>query len=106
MRPSLSAAFAVIAFCVGSMAAQSLFAQQQPEGLEPLEEELPQVTIVKRGDDTVTEYRLRGKLYMVQVTLPNGASYYLVDHEGNGHWVRNNDGNPKLIVPTWVLMSW
>jgi hypothetical protein len=104
MRPSLSAAFATIAFCVGSMAAQTLFAQQ-PESLEPLEEELPQVTIVKRGSDTVTEFRLRGKLYMVRVTQPNGATYYLVDQEGNGHWVRN-DGNHKLIVPTWVLTSW
>ncbi|MDR2209104.1 MAG: DUF2782 domain-containing protein [Azoarcus sp.] len=104
MRPSLSAAFAIVAFCVGTMAAQSLLAQE-PEGLEPLEEELPQVTIVQRGEDTVTEFRLRGKLYMVKVTQPNGISYYLVDQEGHGHWVRH-DSNHKLIVPTWVLMSW
>jgi hypothetical protein len=105
MRPSLPAAFAIAAFCIGSMAAQSLFAQQ-PEGLELLEEELPQVTIIKRGDDTITEFRLRGKLYMIQVTLPNGASYYLVDREGNGRWVRNDGDHNKLIVPTWVLTSW
>ncbi|MDR2014640.1 MAG: DUF2782 domain-containing protein [Azoarcus sp.] len=86
------------------MAAQLLFAQQ-PEGLEPLEEELPQVTIVKRGNDTVTEFRLRGKLYMVKVTPSNGASYYMVDQEGNGHWVRS-DSNHKLSVPMWVLTSW
>ncbi len=104
MRPSLSAALATLAFCVGSMASQTLFAQE-PEGLEPLEEELPQVTIVKRGNDTVTEFRLRGKLYMVKVTLPNGASYYLVDQTGNGFWVRNDDIR-KLAVPTWVLTSW
>ncbi|MCL2644251.1 MAG: DUF2782 domain-containing protein [Betaproteobacteria bacterium] len=104
MRPSLSAALTALAFCVGSMAAQPLLAQQ-PEGLEVLEEELPQVTIVKRGDDTITEFRLRGKLYMVQVTQPNGVSYYLVDREGNGHWVRDS-GTHKLVVPTWVLTSW
>ncbi|MCL2590013.1 MAG: DUF2782 domain-containing protein [Betaproteobacteria bacterium] len=104
MRPSLSAALAALAFCIGSMAAQPLFAQE-PEGLEPLDEELPQVTIVKRGDDTITEFRLRGKLYMVKVTQPNGMSYYLIDQEGKGHWVRDNS-NGKLIVPTWVLTNW
>jgi len=104
MRPTLSATLAAFAFCIGTMASQSLSAQE-PEGLEPLDEELPQVTIVKRGDDTITEFRLRGKLYMIKVTQPNGLSYYLVDQEGKGHWVRN-DGNRKLIVPTWVLTSW
>jgi len=101
MRSSLSAALATFAFCVGSTTA---FAQQ-PEGLEPLEEELPQVTIVKRGDDTLTEFRLRGKLYMVKVSPLNGISYYLIDQDGGGHWVRY-DGNHKLVVPTWVIASW
>ncbi|MCL1860040.1 MAG: DUF2782 domain-containing protein [Proteobacteria bacterium] len=105
MRPSLSAAFAAFAFCVASMAAQPLFAQQAPDDLEPLEEELPQVTIVKRGDDTITEFRLHGKLYMVKVTQPNGVSYYLVDREGRGQWVRDDIGN-KLVVPTWVITTW
>ena len=104
MRPSLPAALATLVFCVGSMTAQTLFAQQ-PEGLEPLEEELPQVTVVKRGDDTITEFRLRGKLYMVKVTLANGASYYMVDQTGNGFWVRNDDIR-KLAVPNWVITSW
>jgi len=104
MRPSLSTALAVFAFCLGSMAAQPLFAQE-PEGLEPLDEELPQVTIVKHGDETVTEFRLHGKLYMMKVTQSNGLTYYLVDQEGKGHWVRN-DGTHKLVVPTWVITSW
>ncbi|MCL2160302.1 MAG: DUF2782 domain-containing protein [Betaproteobacteria bacterium] len=86
------------------MATQPLLAQE-PEGLEPLDEELPQVTVVKRGEDTYTEFRLRGKLYMVKVTLVNGASYYLVDREGNGMWVRD-DRSHKLAVPAWVLTSW
>jgi len=106
MRPSLPAALAIFAFCIGSMATQPLFAQE-PEGLEPLDEELPQVTIVKRGEDTVTEFRLRGKLYMVKVTLANGASYYLIDQEGNGQWVRNDSPHAhRLAVPAWVLSSW
>ncbi|MCL2875191.1 MAG: DUF2782 domain-containing protein [Betaproteobacteria bacterium] len=104
MRPSLSAVLATFAFCIGSIATQPLFAQE-PEGLEPLDEELPQVTIVKRGDDTHTEFRLRGKLYMIKVTQSNGASYFLIDREGKGHWIRD-DGATKLVVPAWVITSW
>jgi hypothetical protein len=106
MRPS--AVFAAFAFCAGSMAAPSLLAQEPEkpqQELELLEEELPQVTVVKRGEDTVTEFRLRGKLYMVKVTQPNGLSYYLIDQAGNGQWARENSGR-NLVVPTWVLTSW
>lgn len=104
MRPSLPAALAAFAFCVGTMAAQPLLAQE-PEGLELLDEELPQVTIVKRGEDTITEFRLRGNLYMVKVTQANGVSYYLVDRDGRGQWIRHN-GTHGLTVPTWVLTTW
>jgi len=33
----------------------------------------PQVTIMKRGSDTVEEYRVGGKLYMLKVTRPRGT---------------------------------
>lgn len=95
-------------------AAAPAFAQQ-PANLEPIPEpppmpaegatDEPEVTIVKRGEDTVTEYRVRGKLYMVKVTPPHGVPYYLVDKEGNGQMVRH-DGTPDLAVPMWVIKSW
>ncbi|NLF54455.1 MAG: DUF2782 domain-containing protein [Thauera phenolivorans] len=89
---------------------------QQPPGLEPVPEpppmpaegtdlDEPEVTIVKRGEDTVTEYRVRGKLYMVKVTPPHGVPYYLIDKVGNGEMVRD-DTAPTLAVPMWVLTSW
>jgi hypothetical protein len=74
-----------------------------PPGMEDIEE--PQITIIQRGEDTVTEYRLRGKLYMVKVTPPHGASYYLIDREGNGQMVRD-DSAPTLAVPMWVIKNW
>ena len=40
----------------------------------------PQVTILKRGTDTVEEYRIGGKLYMIKVTPAHGRPYYLVDN--------------------------
>ena len=88
---------------------------QQPPPLEPIPEpppmpagaeaDEPEVTIVKRGEDTVTEYRIRGKLYMVKVTPPHGVPYYLIDKEGNGQMVRH-DGAADLAVPMWVIKSW
>ena len=39
----------------------------------------PQVTILKRGTDTVEEYRVGGKLYMLKVTPAQGAPYYLIE---------------------------
>ncbi|QDF98984.1 hypothetical protein CJ010_21820 [Azoarcus sp. DD4] len=95
-------------------AALPAFAQQPPK-LEPIPEppppppgmtdtDEPQVTIVKRGEDTVSEYRIRGKLYMVKVTPPHGVPYYLIDRNGDGRMVR--DDAPALSVPMWVIKSW
>ncbi|MFN3986191.1 MAG: DUF2782 domain-containing protein [Rhodocyclaceae bacterium] len=66
----------------------------------------PEVTIVQRGDETVEEYRIRGKLYMVKVTPAHGVPYYLVDQRGDGVMVRHNDAIPTLSVPMWVIRSW
>ena len=95
-------------------AAVPTFAQQQP-ALEPIPEpppmpvgselDEPEITIVKRGEDTVAEYRLHGKLYMVKVTPPHGVPYYLIDKEGKGQMVRE-DSLPNLAVPMWVIKSW
>lgn len=89
---------------------------QQPPKLEPIPEppppppgmtdtDEPQVTIRKRGEDEVTEYRVRGKLYMVKVTPAHGVPYYLIDKEGTGQMVRD-DTAPTLAVPMWVIKSW
>ncbi|NMG43318.1 DUF2782 domain-containing protein [Aromatoleum toluvorans] len=97
------------------MAIATPVAAQQPPKLEPIPEPPPmpagdpsmdpEVTIVKRGQDTVQEYRIRGKLYMIKVTPPHGVPYYLIDHEGNGIMSRQ-DVLPSLSVPMWVIKSW
>ena len=67
----------------------------------------PQVTILKRGTDTVEEYRLAGKLYMIKVTPARGVPYYLVDREGDGKFTRDDAfaGN-NVRPPMWVIFSW
>ena len=66
----------------------------------------PQVTITRRGEDKVEEFRIRGKLYMVRVTPPHGVPYYLVDQRGDGSLARIDTLDPALSVPMWVIKSW
>lgn len=100
------------------MALATPLAAQQPPQLEPIPEPPPpqpgmsedlfepEVTIVRRGQDTVEEFRLRGRLYMVKVTPPHGVPYYLVDQRGDGVLVPHTDASPMLSVPMWVIRSW
>lgn len=65
----------------------------------------PQVTISTRGEDRVEEFRLRGRLYMVRVTPPNGRPYYLIDTRGDGQMRRYDDLSPNFVVPLWLIMA-
>mgnify|MGYP000914566494 FL=1 len=90
-------------------------AQKPPADLQPLPEPPPpppgvvdpslepQVVITKRGEDRVEEYRVNGKLYMLKVTPPHGASYYLVDEKGDGKMTRQETLDSGLRVPMWVI---
>src|SRR5918992_2992947 len=42
-----------------------------PPGMELDPTLEPQVTIRKRGQDTIEEFRIRGRLYMIKVTPPH-----------------------------------
>ena len=64
----------------------------------------PQVTILKLGTDTVEEYRIGGKLYMIKVTPPHGVPYYMVDRQGDGKFVRD-DTQSQIRPPMWVIFS-
>lgn len=72
--------------------------------LDPAAE--PQVTILKRGTDTVEEYRMGGKLYMVKVTPTTGRPYYMLDHRGDGNFVRHDSYDARTRPPMWVIHSW
>lgn len=95
-------------------------AQNRPANLEPLPEPPPpppgmvedsamepQVTIKRRGEDRVEEYRMNGKLYMIKVTPPHGTPYYLVDPKGDGGFVREDlgVGDRGISVPMWVIKT-
>ena len=98
-----------------SAVALNVAAQTRPPQLEPIPEPPPppvgflneslepQVTITRRGEDKVEEFRMSGKLYMMKVTPPHGVSYYLIDNAGNGIWSRQDVRDSGLRVPMWVI---
>ena len=64
----------------------------------------PQVTIRKRGEEQVEEYRMNGRLYMMKITPSHGVPYYLVDRRGDGQFSRQEGLDSGVRVPQWVLM--
>lgn len=67
---------------------------------EPLDE--PEITIRKKGKDTVEEYRMHGELYMMKITPEHGVPYYLHKEDQGSDWVNVGPTQP-LAVPKWVL---
>ena len=76
-----------------------------PPGLEFDPALEPQVTILKRGADTVEEYRIGGRLYMVKVTPAHGVPYYMVDRIGDGKFVRDDTLGSHSRPPMWVIFT-
>jgi uncharacterized protein DUF2782 len=76
-----------------------------PPGYEPDPAQEPTVNVIIKPTETVEEYRLNGRLYMVKVTPRNGKPYYLVDNIGNGKFVRFDDYDTGLRPPTWVIFQ-
>jgi len=63
----------------------------------------PQVTITKETEQTVEEYRMHGKLYMIKITPKHGVPYYLVDDKGDGKFARQESMDSGLRVPRWII---
>ena len=66
----------------------------------------PQVTIRQDGDNTVQEYRVNGRLYIVKVTPKGGVPFYLVDERGDGSMTRKDSLDTGLRPPLWSIFSW
>ncbi|SFW10685.1 DUF2782 domain-containing protein [Nitrosovibrio sp. Nv17] len=65
----------------------------------------PQVTIIKRGEDQIEEYRINGHLYMIKVTPRIGLPYYLIDNQGDGTFSAGGSGglDQNVRPPMWIL---
>lgn len=77
-----------------------------PPGLELDPALEPQVTIQRRGTETVEEFRIQGRLYMIKVTPAHGVPYYLIDEGGQGEFVRRHSLDTGTRPPMWVIHQW
>lgn len=77
-----------------------------PPGLELDPALEPQVTIQRRGTETVEEFRIQGRLYMIKVTPAHGVPYYLIDEGGQGDFVRRDSIDTRTRPPMWVIHQW
>jgi len=67
----------------------------------------PEVNIIQRSGETIEEYRVNGRLYMVKVTPKGAPPYYLIDTDGDGSMdSRPTEIEPDLMIPSWVLFRW
>lgn len=74
-----------------------------PAGLELDPALEPQVTIQRRGVETVEEYRVNGRLYMIKVTPSHGIPYYMIDDVGRGDFVYRDSYDTRTRPPMWVI---
>ena len=77
-----------------------------PAGMELDSSFEPQISIQRRGTDTIEEFRIRGKLYMVKVTPAHGVPYYLIDEKGAGDFTRRDSYDTGTRPPMWVIHQW
>ncbi len=71
---------------------------------QPIE---PDVTIIRKDDAVIEEYRVNGILYMVKITPDAGKPYYLIDRDGDGSLETRHRGIKEgPTVPQWILFSW
>ncbi len=63
----------------------------------------PDITTRQEEDRTIREYRINGELYAIEVRPDRGPAYYLVDHDGDGNFERQE--GDRIAVPQWVLRT-
>ncbi len=66
----------------------------------------PTIITRKEGGMTISEYRVRGRLYQQKVQPESGPAYYLIDDKGEGKFTRVDGPDLKISVPMWVLLEW
>ncbi len=79
-----------------------------PEVLEELEldpELEPQITIIRRGDDTIEEHRINGELHMIKVIPRVGLPYYLVRNRRGEIDSHPGDAGTNVSAPMWRILE-
>jgi len=78
-----------------------------PAPVQSGEEMEPDITIIRKGKDTIQEFRRAGKLYMVKIQPQVGPAYYMLDTNGDGEMdVKKNDLDENTNINKWILFEW
>jgi len=116
-RRSTIALLAALALAAGAALAQPAPSERPKPPTVPLEDvpppppmitttPEPQVTTRTEGGETIQEYRINNKLYMMRVTPKHGHPYVLMDQSGDGTFTRlDHPIAGDLHVPQWVLVQ-
>jgi len=70
---------------------------------EPVE---PEITIREGANETVYEYRVRGRLYMTKIQPRIGPAYFMIDTNGDGTLDQRSTVPMDLNINQWLLFSW
>ena len=66
----------------------------------------PEITIREGANETIYEYRVRGRLYMTRIQPQIGPAYYLIDSNGDGSLDQRSSIPMDINVNQWLLFSW
>lgn len=77
-------------------------------GIQAADQELePEVVITPSKNNNIKEYRVNGRLFMIEIVPEKGPSYFLVDKDGDGLMEsRHGNTEKRLLIPKWTLLSW
>ncbi len=66
------------------------------------------ITIVRKGDKVIHEYRVNGQLYKIKVIPDIGPAYYFIDPDGDGRMeeVSASDLEKGLKINQWPIAKW
>ena len=72
---------------------------------EPMEAD---ITITRRGEKTIHEYRINGVIYKIKVIPDIGPAYYFIDPDGDGEMqeVSESDLDSLIKINQWTILSW
>lgn len=74
-----------------------------PPDIQPDTELETQITIIKRGEDTIEEHRVNGELLMIKVIPRIGPPYYLKKNAVGSNPVHTDEPGINVSPPMWQL---
>jgi len=82
-----------------------------PEMPMPIEDGEPMeadITITRRGNKTIHEYRTNGQVYKIKIIPDIGPAYYFIDPDGDGQMeeIKGADFDQGSKINQWTIFSW